>query len=321
MARSFLTKSGDQIPVSDTLGTYVDVPLPIGRYRFPDTTFVAGATKEVKLQYSDGINWLNSNGRISVKAGDQLLIKYPVLQRSGGSFPNLFNAVYIGSAVVLLTKIFQKFSFGSSSVDEGSNVYLINVQTDGELTFNFASEVDATIVSIDWGYYFEITKLSQKAPYIVANKGALVSSSDPGFVSIDVDSGKMIQNRSRFVDLTSKLSVVSDMVGKINIAGEAIRFWYKSGVYHLSFNFEVPTTIPASGLPRTDRPLFDIGQSMTQVIFDCYIDSQGTSSNATFKRSWVASGKVMMDSTLALEAAWYNCVAHWPEELVTSGGV
>jgi hypothetical protein len=197
MAREYIQKAGGVlIPVGDTQGLLV--PQGADGFSFvpqAQASAAAGGSivfKPETVTFARGMT-IGSDGFFPVKAGDNILVKFPMMGFAGDN--DLFNAIVSQYAADKTTII------GEAQVMAVTNnnyawlpcVSYAAVQ-DGFcrlLLWNHKAVTNIVFTRGQRGNECVVTKISQQSPYIVANKGALVSG---GAFQFDADGNGYTKN-------------------------------------------------------------------------------------------------------------------------------
>jgi hypothetical protein len=165
---------GSCYPVGDTQGLMVPLSLP---------TDYAEYTVPVGFGGAGNIEYTPSRWTVP-EDGDWLL----TMAAGFNNNANVNSVVFFVNGAISYIPI---FADGQNTNKHGTVTWLRRCTAGEVLSVGF--QLSAAI-GVGGGCIFNKIKLNALSPYIIANKGALVSSNDPGKVAIDPDSGIMSVN-------------------------------------------------------------------------------------------------------------------------------
>jgi hypothetical protein len=188
MAEEYIKKSSGLMPVGNTQGLMIPQDLPYASIPYLSTTVPTNTNTDLNL-------------------GD-FIVSHPFVTKSGNTLVVQEDGVYIVDMgglntpsgvtlrwvfIMLNTSTYLRGSMVEGDTQDVSffPITLVNLKKDDRLTFRAFNHGAATYTN-----YRPITicQLKRDVPYIIANKGALVSSPNSGNIAFDVDTGIMRYN-------------------------------------------------------------------------------------------------------------------------------
>jgi hypothetical protein len=226
----------------DTQGLIVPTALPkaILNATFPHTDTgnhsIDSATVLIPQQLDFGTV---SGKKLFVPEGWYFVYLPGALLNAANSYKYTFAASYTAADVIF--RYTQVFCSVNDVYQRNEGTGLILVPPGGYLVMGFYQSGGGGITNgfLSAGDRFVVMPCAQREPDIIANKGALVSSNDPGKISFD-DSGVMSANKD-YQDLSSQIVYNSPFVE--TSFGENTVFYRKNGLYILNVVISTPTSI------------------------------------------------------------------------------
>jgi hypothetical protein len=269
MAREYIKTSAGLFPVGDTQGLFVS---QIMRYcRVSQNGDHLSGADSIPLIYQNGENWSFESTKIKIpETGLYFLTAscyfvMPVGGRTDVCFKLNNQTIKDGE----LTDLMQ----GASGFNAYSHIQTILPLNSGDL-IEIIAGLDGTPVSVN-STKLTAVLLQQQTPYMIANKGSLVSSNNYNEVTIDSSNGTMRVNQSYSAIGVGKDSTVSGDFED----GDGFTFNNTTGAFII--NLASTKSIKLIGITKGGDPLLINKNSLSEFInllggssiFDVYISS------------------------------------------------
>jgi hypothetical protein len=244
MARTIKHRAdGSYYEQGDTQGLIVSTALPkaILNATFPHTDngnhTIDSATVLIPGQLDFGTV---SGKKLYVPEGWYFVYLPGALLNAANSYKYTFAASYTAADVIF--RYTQVFCSVNDVYQRNEGTGLLLVPPGGYLVMGFYQSGGGGITNgfLSAGDRFVVMPCWQREPDIIANKGALVSSPNPGEVAIDPDTGIMKVNND-FQDLSSRIVYNPPFVE--TSFGQNTVFYRKNGLYILNVVISSPTSI------------------------------------------------------------------------------
>jgi hypothetical protein len=176
MARVYKKKSDNSYePVADTQGLVVPVDVSECYARRPGGTLLVVGDSPVKLPivYYEGQQWVNASNEVVVPLTGYYLIDHIVYIEGGSTAPQArYTSVYRNGSDTLRTNTVEM----AITATAWTNPHFAGVRklNAGDRLTLTAWATDSTTMNVNSAHLY-VTLLKQTAPYLIANKGALVS--------------------------------------------------------------------------------------------------------------------------------------------------
>jgi hypothetical protein len=285
---------GSYYEQGDTQGIMIPTALPkvILNATFPHTDTgnhnIDSATVLIPGQLDFGTV---SGKKLFVPEGWYFVYLPGALLNAANSYKYTFAASYTAADVIF--RYTQVFCSVNDVYQRNEGTGLILVPPGGYLVMGFYQSGGGGITNgfLSAGDRFVVMPCAQREPDIIANKGALVSSNDPGKISFD-DTGVMSLNSP----LTSFLSTIQFTYP--NLQNAFGQFYRKNGWYWLELDlfFASTTTVPFNtalfSIPPEHCPPTDIlisvmdDYSTPTIIYKLQVFSDGLVKNVTNDLVW-----------------------------------
>jgi hypothetical protein len=238
MAREYIKGAGDALtPVGDTQGLLVPSPLKHAEGDFKAATLPVNAV--VTLTPNAGPDSLGvtidaASGRVYVARSGLYLAEFRApVKNALDATPFIGQIGSPGYETLGPTRPALFYSGITTSGIYASSAGTIQLQAGEWVSFLLQNNGAGAAASQDNSGRWALTLLQEQAPYIVANKGALVSSPDPGKIAIDPDSGEMRLN-NQIEDLSSSITNIIPGIDFAEISYQSPFFFKKNGIYYFT---------------------------------------------------------------------------------------
>ncbi|MDR1288257.1 MAG: hypothetical protein LBK08_11665 [Treponema sp.] len=193
---------GSYYEQGNTQGLLIPEDLPLAKIPIASTSYSAATGKALNLgDFIKPQPFVEKSGNTLVIKEDGLyLIDFgQVIQSLSGSTRNYY---------ILINGTERKSTnyAGGSSGDMSTPIFLVDLKVNDTIRFDMYA-VEANTFIPDNNNPIRVCQLKRTVPYLVANKGALVSSDEVGKVKIDADDGTMNISGEIGVHGSSRVSI------------------------------------------------------------------------------------------------------------------